>query len=189
MFHAMILELARLRVVEIERRKDERVRRELIEVVHASLDLDHVVQEARADAVVLVVRQHGQREQIRDDLRRAGEVLGVKAEHREAAPPTLAILLDPREHAGLLEPRRQDPGVVAQVAIRLRTRRNDPGMVAGFGATDQAGARPRFDCHRESLARVSAAFGGIATRDRTGWAGGSRCGLALERHALPAASC
>ena len=42
----MVRELARLRVVEIERTKDQRVRRELSEVVHASLDLDHVVQRA-----------------------------------------------------------------------------------------------------------------------------------------------
>jgi signal transduction histidine kinase/HAMP domain-containing protein len=44
--NTMVHELARLRVVEIERTKDERVRRELSEVVHASLDLDHVVQRA-----------------------------------------------------------------------------------------------------------------------------------------------
>lgn len=44
--NAMVVELARLRVVEIERTKDERVRRELSEVVHASLDLDRVVERA-----------------------------------------------------------------------------------------------------------------------------------------------
>ena len=44
--NTMVVELARLRVVEIERTKDQRVRRELAEVVHASLDLDHVVQRA-----------------------------------------------------------------------------------------------------------------------------------------------
>ncbi len=44
--NTMVRELARLRVVEIERTKDQRVRRELSEVVHASLDLDHVVQRA-----------------------------------------------------------------------------------------------------------------------------------------------
>lgn len=44
--NTMVRELARLRVVEVERAKDQRVRRELIEVVHASLDLDHVVQRA-----------------------------------------------------------------------------------------------------------------------------------------------
>ncbi len=44
--NTMVRELARLQVVEIERTKDQRVRRELSEVVHASLDLDHVVQRA-----------------------------------------------------------------------------------------------------------------------------------------------
>ncbi len=44
--NTMVIELARLRVIEILRTKDERVRRELSEVVHASLDLDHVVQRA-----------------------------------------------------------------------------------------------------------------------------------------------
>jgi signal transduction histidine kinase/HAMP domain-containing protein len=44
--NTMVVELARLRVVEIERTKDQRVRRELAEVVHASLDLDRVVQRA-----------------------------------------------------------------------------------------------------------------------------------------------
>jgi two-component system phosphate regulon sensor histidine kinase PhoR len=44
--NTMVRELARLRVIEIERTKDQRVRRELSEVVHASLDLDHVVQRA-----------------------------------------------------------------------------------------------------------------------------------------------
>ncbi len=44
--NTMVRELARLRVVEIERTKDQRVRRELSEVVHASLDLDRVVQRA-----------------------------------------------------------------------------------------------------------------------------------------------
>jgi two-component system phosphate regulon sensor histidine kinase PhoR len=44
--NALVRELARLRVIEIERTKDQRVRRELSEVVHASLDLDHVVQRA-----------------------------------------------------------------------------------------------------------------------------------------------
>ncbi|MCU1466164.1 MAG: multi-sensor signal transduction histidine kinase, partial [Actinomycetia bacterium] len=44
--NAMVRELTRLRVVEIERAKDQRVRRELTEVVHASLDRDHVVQRA-----------------------------------------------------------------------------------------------------------------------------------------------
>jgi two-component system, OmpR family, phosphate regulon sensor histidine kinase PhoR len=44
--NTMVHELARLRVIEIERTKDERVRRELSQVVHASLDLDHVVQRA-----------------------------------------------------------------------------------------------------------------------------------------------
>ena len=44
--NAMVRELARLRVIEIERAKDQRVRRELTEVVHASLDRDHVVQRA-----------------------------------------------------------------------------------------------------------------------------------------------
>jgi two-component system phosphate regulon sensor histidine kinase PhoR len=44
--NTMVRELARLRTVEIERTKDQRVRRELAEMVHASLDLDHVVQRA-----------------------------------------------------------------------------------------------------------------------------------------------
>jgi two-component system phosphate regulon sensor histidine kinase PhoR len=44
--NAMVRELTRLRVVEIERAKDQSVRRELTEVVHASLDRDHVVQRA-----------------------------------------------------------------------------------------------------------------------------------------------
>jgi two-component system, OmpR family, phosphate regulon sensor histidine kinase PhoR len=44
--NALVRELARLRVIEIERTKDQRVRRELSEVVHASLDLDYVVQRA-----------------------------------------------------------------------------------------------------------------------------------------------
>lgn len=44
--NTMVRELARLRLVEAERTKDQRVRRELSEVVHASLDLDHVVQRA-----------------------------------------------------------------------------------------------------------------------------------------------
>ncbi|MDQ1380455.1 MAG: hypothetical protein QOJ71_1174, partial [Actinomycetota bacterium] len=44
--NAMVRELTRLRVIEIERAKDQRVRRELTEVVHASLDRDHVVQRA-----------------------------------------------------------------------------------------------------------------------------------------------
>ena len=44
--NTMVRELARLRLVELERTKDERVRRELSEVVHSSLDLDHVVQRA-----------------------------------------------------------------------------------------------------------------------------------------------
>ncbi|MDQ1476227.1 MAG: hypothetical protein QOE62_1456 [Actinomycetota bacterium] len=44
--NAMVRELTRLRVVEIERAKDQRVRRVLTEVVHASLDRDHVVQRA-----------------------------------------------------------------------------------------------------------------------------------------------
>jgi two-component system phosphate regulon sensor histidine kinase PhoR len=44
--NTMVRELGRLRVIEIERTKDQRVRRELSEVVHASLDLDHVVQRA-----------------------------------------------------------------------------------------------------------------------------------------------
>ena len=44
--NTLVVELARLRIVENERTKDQRVRRELTEVVHASLDLDHVVQRA-----------------------------------------------------------------------------------------------------------------------------------------------
>ena len=44
--NALVRELARLRAIEVERTKDQRVRRELSEVVHASLDLDHVVQRA-----------------------------------------------------------------------------------------------------------------------------------------------
>ena len=44
--NAMARELTRLRVVEIERATDQRVRRELAEVVHASLDREHVVQRA-----------------------------------------------------------------------------------------------------------------------------------------------
>ncbi len=44
--NTMVRELGRLRVVEIDRTKDQRVRRELTEVVHASLDLDHVVRRA-----------------------------------------------------------------------------------------------------------------------------------------------
>ena len=44
--NTMVVELARLRIVEAERTKDQRVRRELTEVVHASLDLDRVVQRA-----------------------------------------------------------------------------------------------------------------------------------------------
>ena len=44
--NALVRELARLRAIEIDRTKEQRVRRELSEVVHASLDLDHVVQRA-----------------------------------------------------------------------------------------------------------------------------------------------
>lgn len=44
--NTMVRELSRLEVIEIEQTKDQRVRRELSEVVHASLDLDHVVQRA-----------------------------------------------------------------------------------------------------------------------------------------------
>jgi GAF domain-containing protein len=44
--NTMVRELIRLRVIETERSKDQRVRRELSEVVHASLDIEHVVQRA-----------------------------------------------------------------------------------------------------------------------------------------------
>jgi two-component system, OmpR family, phosphate regulon sensor histidine kinase PhoR len=44
--NTMVIELARLRVVEADRIKDHRVRRELAEVVHASLDVDRIVQRA-----------------------------------------------------------------------------------------------------------------------------------------------
>ncbi len=44
--NTMVCELSRLRVIESERSKDQRVRRELAEVVHASLHRDQVVQRA-----------------------------------------------------------------------------------------------------------------------------------------------
>ncbi len=44
--NAMVRELSRLRAIESERSKDQRVRRELAEVVHASLHRDQVVQRA-----------------------------------------------------------------------------------------------------------------------------------------------
>ncbi len=44
--HTMVRELTRLRVIELERATDQRVRRELAEVVHASLDRGRVVQRA-----------------------------------------------------------------------------------------------------------------------------------------------
>jgi two-component system phosphate regulon sensor histidine kinase PhoR len=44
--NTMVRELTRLRAIELERSKDQRVRRELAEVVHASLDRASVVQRA-----------------------------------------------------------------------------------------------------------------------------------------------
>jgi two-component system phosphate regulon sensor histidine kinase PhoR len=65
--NAMVRELTRLRVVEIERATDQRVRRELAEVVHASLDRAHVVQRGvevvgdamAADRVHIRLLHHG----------------------------------------------------------------------------------------------------------------------------------
>jgi two-component system phosphate regulon sensor histidine kinase PhoR len=72
--NTMVRELARLRVVEIERMKDQRVRRELSEVVHASLDLDHVVQRAvEAVGAALDVDRVHIRLLERDDGRLAAE--------------------------------------------------------------------------------------------------------------------
>ncbi|HEV7523744.1 MAG TPA: HAMP domain-containing protein, partial [Acidimicrobiia bacterium] len=72
--NTMVRELSRLQVIERETAKDLRLRRELSEVVHASLDLDHVVQRAvevvgdalDVDRVHIRLREH-------DDGRLAAE--------------------------------------------------------------------------------------------------------------------
>jgi two-component system phosphate regulon sensor histidine kinase PhoR len=82
--NTMVRELTRLRVIEIERATDQRVRRELAEVVHASLDREHVVQravEVVGDAlevdrahVRLLDREHGR---LAAEWRRTDAIVGV----------------------------------------------------------------------------------------------------------------
>ena len=130
---------------------------ELIDVTGRSntlRDLDHMIEKLGADALPLKRRKHGQRQQVGNDLltmdpigsrergggsgsgRPGPGILGVEAQHREASPAAVEVMIDPREDARLLQPRGQDAGVVPEVVIGLSPRGDYPRVILDLRTAD-----------------------------------------------------
>ncbi len=159
--NTMVRELMRLRIVEMERATDQRVRRELAEVVHASLDRDHVVRRAvqvigdalAVDRVHIRLLEHGHG-RIVAEWRRRDDIAAITAiaPLDESEPLTHLIGISEEGNAVVIVDTRDEARFSAEqraafVAQSVRSALSYPLVLGGHIAgalvvSEQGAARP-----------------------------------------------